>query len=315
MSDNDISNKSIIKFLSFDIDNTLIDFKTHKTNFNKVWKKHKSNGSPILSYNTGRLIDDVLMLIDNETLPQPDYIIGGVGTLIYDYKNRSIIKEFNDILDEGWDIQSVEEVIQKIDHPISEQPNKYQHAYKRSYFLHNASESLLAQIEKDFADANMHINVVYSGEQYLDILPKWANKGNALQWLLKKLNIDLNETLVAGDSGNDSAMFNMKNIKGIVVANAHEELYKFTKHRQIYHSESIHGDGVIEGLVYYGILPKEALIDSSQDHTDDFFIQRELYHVADEDKDEKIALIEEGYYKAIEASKKILLQLDFPLVQ
>lgn len=311
MSDNDISNKSIIKFLSFDIDNTLIDFKTHKTNFNKVWKKHKSNGSPILSYNTGRLIDDVLMLIDNETLPQPDYIIGGVGTLIYDYKNRSIIKEFNDILDEGWDIQSVEEVIQRIGHPISEQPNKYQHAYKRSYFLHNASESLLAQIEKDFADANMHINVVYSGEQYLDILPKWANKGNALQWLLKKLNIDLNETLVAGDSGNDSAMFNMKNIKGIVVANAHEELYKFTKHRQIYHSESIHGDGVIEGLVYYGILPKEALIDSSQDHSDDFFIQRELYHVADEDKDEKIALIEEGYYKAIEALKKNITPIGF----
>ena len=311
MTKNEINIKSDIKLLSFDIDNTLIDFKTHKTNFNKVWKKHKPNKSPLLAYNTGRLIDDVLMLIENDTLPKPDFIIGGVGTLIYDFKNRSMVKEFNDVLDEGWDIQSVEQIIQKIDHPISEQPNKYQHAYKRSYFLHDANESLLSKIEKEFADADMYINVVYSGEQYLDILPKWANKGNALQWLLKKLNIDSNEILVAGDSGNDSAMFNMKNVKGIVVANAHEELYKFTKHRQIYHSESLHGDGVIEGLVYYGILPKEALIDNSQDHTDDFYIQRELYHVSNEDKDEKIALIEEGYYKAIEALKKNITPIGF----
>ena len=30
-----------IKLLSFDIDNTLIDFHTLKSNFTKVWKKHK----------------------------------------------------------------------------------------------------------------------------------------------------------------------------------------------------------------------------------------------------------------------------------
>ncbi len=303
--------KPNIKLLSFDIDNTLIDFHTQKSNFRKVWKKHKPSKDILLTYNTGRLIDDVLNLIGKGILPKPDYIISGVGTHIYDFKNKSVIKEFNDILDDGWDLKSVETIIQNIDHPISEQPTRFQHAYKRSYYFHNATTELITSIENDFIKANMDINVVYSGEQYLDILPKWANKGNALQWLLRKLNITAENILVAGDSGNDSAMFDIENIKGIVVANAHEELYTYTKHRQVYHSENEKGDGVIEGLIYYNILPEEALIIGEEDHTDDFFIKQELSNIADEDEDEKIALIREGYKKAIEALKKNITPLGF----
>jgi sucrose-6F-phosphate phosphohydrolase len=300
-----------IKLLSFDIDNTLIDFHTHKSNFRKIWKKYKPSKDVLLTYNTGRLIDDVINLINKGTLPEPDYIIAGVGTLIYDYNKKCTVKEFNDILEDGWDLTSVESIIQKIDHPISEQPLRFQHAYKRSYFFYNATPEIVESIEKDFADSNMHINVVYSGEQYLDILPKWANKGNALQWLLRKLDIDTSNTLVAGDSGNDSAMFDMENVKGIVVANAHEELYKFTKYRQIYHSEGNYGDGIIEGLVYYNILPEEAIVENNKDHTDDYIIQQELNNIADEDEDEKIDLIRTGYDKAIEALKKNITPLGF----
>lgn len=311
MSKNEDNIKPNIKLLSFDIDNTLIDFHTHKSNFRKVWKKHKPKKDILLTYNTGRLIDDVLNLIEKGTLPKPDYIISGVGTHIYDFKNKSVIIEFNDILDDGWDLKSVENIIQNIDHPISEQPTRFQHAYKRSYYFHNATTELITSIEKDFINASMDINVVYSGEQYLDILPKWANKGNALQWLLRKLNINAENILVAGDSGNDSAMFDIENIKGIVVANAHEELYKYTKHRQVYHSENEKGEGIIEGLIYYDILPEDALIIGEEDHTDDFFIKQELNNIADEDEDGKIALIRVGYKKAIEALKKNITPLGF----
>ena len=103
----------------------------------------------------------------------------------------------------------------------------------------------------------------------------------------------------------------MDDVKGIVVANAHEELYKFTKYRQIYHAEGIYGDGVIEGLVYYNILPKDAGISSDEDHAEDFFIQQELSNIAEEDVDEKIALIRKGYDKAVEALRKNITPLGF----
>ena len=124
---------SKISFLSFDIDNTLIDFDTHKSNFRTIWNKYQPK-DVILSYNSGRLIDDVLSLIDKGILPEPDYIISGVGTHIYNYKEKCVVKEFNNVLDDGWDVNAVEDLIQNIDHPISDQPTKFQHAYKRSFF-------------------------------------------------------------------------------------------------------------------------------------------------------------------------------------
>ncbi|MBD0825124.1 MULTISPECIES: HAD-IIB family hydrolase [Aestuariibaculum] len=305
-----LTDESPIKLLSFDIDNTLIEFHTLKSNFKKIWKKYKPEGI-ILTYNTGRLIDDVLRLIKKGVLPKPDYIIGGVGTLIYDCNKGCVVKEFNDVLDEGWDLDAVEKLIQSIDHPISDQPAKFQHSYKRSYFFHDANDELIESIEADFAKANMLVNIVYSGNKFLDVLPKWANKGNALQWLLSKLDLTPENVLVAGDSGNDSAMFNMKGIRGIVVANAHEELYKFTKYRQVYHSEGDHGNGVVEGLIYYKVLPEEAKTCLEEDHTDDYFIQQELSHIAEDDDKEKLELIREGYDKAIIALKKNITPLGF----
>ncbi|WP_417860287.1 HAD-IIB family hydrolase [Winogradskyella sediminis] len=299
-----------ISFLSFDIDNTLIDFDTHKSNFRNIWNKYQPK-DVMLSYNSGRLIDDVLNLIDKGILPEPDYIISGVGTHIYNYKEKCVVKEFNNVLDEGWDVKAVEDLIQNIDHPISDQPTKFQHAYKRSFFLYDASPELISSIEQDFENADMNINVVYSGDKFLDILPKFANKGNALQWLIKQLNIKAEDVVVAGDSGNDSAMFGMPNVKGIVVSNAHEELYQYTKHRKVYHTENEKSDGIIEGLVHYGILPSKANNDSNIDHKDDFFIKQEQKNLANEDENEKVALIREGYNKAIEALKKNITPLGF----
>jgi sucrose-6F-phosphate phosphohydrolase len=300
-----------IKLLSFDVDNTLLEFQTLKSNFADIWNSYKPDSEILLTYNTGRLIDDILNVIQKGILPEPHYIIAGVGTIIYDFKNKCIVKEFNDVLDEGWDLDAVEELINNTNHPITEQPSKFQHAYKRSYFFHDASPEHIQNIEQLFAGANMHVNVVYSENKFLDILPKWANKGNSLQWLLNKLDIQPLQTLVAGDSGNDTAMFNMEGIKGIVVANAHEELYKYTKHREVYHSENEYTKGLVEGLIYYGILPKAAISIENGNRSDDFFIQQELNNTDKNDEDEKIALIREGYVKAVEALRKNITPLGF----
>ncbi|GAB1858665.1 hypothetical protein MHTCC0001_35050 [Flavobacteriaceae bacterium MHTCC 0001] len=310
MSKNGVNAQTEIRLLSFDIDNTLIDFHTLKSNFKKAWESYKPKDI-LLTYNTGRLIDDVLSLIERGVLPEPNYIISGVGTHIYNFQEKRVIKEFSDVLDDGWDLKSVEKVIEHINHPISEQPSKFQHAYKRSYFFHDASADVIDEIEQNFSNAEMHVNVVYSQDKYLDILPKFANKANALQWLLNKLNVDTQEVLVAGDSGNDSAMFDLKEVQGVVVSNAHEELYQYTKHRKVYHAEQEKGDGVIEGLVYFGILPPEAKVVRAVDHSEDFFIKKELDVIALEDEDEKVALIKEGYVKAIEALKKNITPLGF----
>jgi len=63
MNNKNLTKKSSIKLLSFDIDNTLIEFQTLKSNFGNVWNSYKSETDVLLTYNTGRLIDDVLSLV------------------------------------------------------------------------------------------------------------------------------------------------------------------------------------------------------------------------------------------------------------
>ena len=195
--------------------------------------------------------------------------------------------------------------------PFELQPSKYQHVYKRSYYFKDAYANDIEQIEDALQGEEIDVNVVYSGDQYLDILPKWANKGNALTWLIKHLGFKKEETLVAGDSGNDIAMFNLNKVKGIAVGNAREELYKVSKYLPVYHAEKIRDKGVVEGLVYYGILPEEANqeVDLDNPTSEGHFIQAQVSH-PDISK-EKLALIDEGYDKAVISLKKSISHLGF----
>lgn len=187
-------------------------------------------------------------------LPEPDFIIGEVGTRIYNAKEGRDIEEFTRTLSEGWDLNLVEEVMQELNLGQEPQPGNSQNEFKSSWYLDNANLEQISLIRMSLEEVGVEANIVYSCLRYLDILPKRANKGHALFWLLARLQIKTEETIVAGDSGNDTAMFLLRGVKGIVVANAQPELYEITSHLPVYHAEGKEVYGVLEGLEYYGVL-------------------------------------------------------------
>lgn len=158
----------------------------------------------------------------------------------------------------------------------------------------------------------MDINVVYSGEKFLDILPKWANKGNALSWLLKHLNLKPENVLVAGDSGNDNTMFALPGVRGIVVGNARRELYQMTKHMDFFHAEQSYSEGVLEGLRFYQILPNK----TGHSVPPTGAIAADFVTYADEQEAPRIdeeaqAFIREGYRQAVAAIRHNITPLGF----
>jgi sucrose-6F-phosphate phosphohydrolase len=242
-----------IKLITFDIDETLIDNSVETNDFYKTWNRIKFKEPPLLCYNSGRLPDDLISLIERKIIPEPDYFIAGVGTSIYDYRKKILIKEFSQVLDEGWDLAKVILTIADLENGITPQPDHFQNDFKSSWYYDNASEDEIEGIKKKLKNAGLEVNVVYSSSRHLDILPKWANKGNSLEWLLKYLKVKPEETIVAGDSGNDSAMFKIPQINGIVVGNAQPELYHETKGLSVYYSEKPRYEAVLEGLQQYGL--------------------------------------------------------------
>lgn len=305
-----------IKLLSLDIDNTLINEQSLDGKFGEYWNNGLQENRPLLCYNTGRLLDDTLGLVKDNVLPKPHYIISGVGTNIFDVREKRVVKEFSEILEEGWDIDRVQQIVNQLPFSIEKQPAHFQHAYKQSYFFENASPKDVDYIEQLFRETDLEVNIIYSSNKFLDVLPKWANKGNALSWLLRYLEIQTEQVLVAGDSGNDNTMFALSGVRGIVVGNAQQELYNFTKHMDVYHAEAAFSEGLIEGLKFYKVLSEASNVQvPSKEHKEpeprqeliDFLDEEDMGDINQEDID----FIKLAYEKAIEAVKYNITPLGF----
>jgi len=130
-------------------------------------------------------------------------------------------------------------------------------------------KKLLKKIKLRLEEVNIKSNLIWSVDEeknigLLDILPKSANKYQAINYLMNKENFTLENTVFAGDSGNDLDVL-VSPIKSILVANAHEEIKNIIQKMQleeavnyIYIAQgkylNLNGNysaGILEGIVYY----------------------------------------------------------------
>lgn len=302
-------------FFASDLDGTLLGEDKAREQFNQTWNTLPRESRPKLCYNTGRMLDDVLNLVQRNILPEPDYIISGVGTNIYDFHNHQLLKEFAEILDEGWEIDQVEEILTSLPYPLEKQPAHFQNTYKSSWYFDDAQPEEINEIEQQLESANLSAHVIYSSSRHLDIVSRWANKGNALRWLLGYLDLSPKNLLVAGDSGNDSAMFLIKGVTGIVAGNAQPELVEVTQGYPFYHapSDEICAYAVLNGLHHYGVFSE--VHQQETDLAQKELLYETLKHSSDDEfagiSAEQVNFIRLGYHKAIEALKKTITPLGF----
>jgi len=242
-----------IRLLSSDLDGTLLGNPEATQRFKTAWQSLPANTRPLLVYNSGRLIDNMRKLVASDQLPAPDYYICGLGTQVFDEKAGRILDEDNRLLDEGWNLERVEAVA-AVFPGLRRQPDEFQAQYKSSWFLENAKPEQLRDLEQQLASSGLAVNIVYSSHRDLDILPKQGTKGAALQRLCAKLDIPLEAVLVAGDTGNDSSMFRLPGVRGVIVDNAHPELFEATVDIPIYTARRVLADGVLDGLRHFGVL-------------------------------------------------------------
>ncbi len=96
--------------------------------------------------------------------------------------------------------------------------------------------------------------IIASGTDDLDILPPNAGKDHATVFLARHLNIPVQQLVVAGDSANDLAMFQVAP-HAIAVGNARDELVQQMPQATSYHANASHAAGVLEGLRHFNALP------------------------------------------------------------
>jgi len=229
--------------LSCDLDDTLIGDKEGMNVFNELMLTKRKEF--FLVYSSGRFKDSIISLIEDEKLIQPDAIISNVGTEIYYAPGWNIDREWEEKIGESWAKTKVEaiSILDKYDL----QPQPYEKRFVIPYYTED--ENIANEIKNVLQVCE--VKVIYTQKRCLDIIPKNAGKGNAMEHIGNKMFLP---TISCGDSENDVDMLE-KSKYGILVGNASANLKgDLSNYSNIYIAKSHYAKGVIEGLKFYHII-------------------------------------------------------------
>lgn len=231
-----------------DLDDTLLGNKKALRRFRDYYDSACADFVGLI-YASGRFAESIRGDIADSDLPEPKYIIGGVGTEIRSYPDNTIVHEWEEAMASDW---SAEEVVRLFEDEESMmlQPQSSQSAFKVSYLYPNATEDHLDRLRKRLAEAGLKANLIYSSREDLDILPHGVDKGSAAQFVADRMQINHQDVITAGNSENDAALLE-HGFHGIVVANAHRELRKRAREYHAYQSPEEHAAGVEDGLRHW----------------------------------------------------------------
>ncbi|MGB3211806.1 MAG: HAD-IIB family hydrolase [Desulforhopalus sp.] len=240
---------SLRKLMITDIDNTLIGDDESLYQLLTLLDKHRSDLAWGVA--TGRSLELTLEAMTEYDIPMPDILICSVGTEMYYGPDLRMDKGWQQHISYKWKPEFIKDTLAQFDFLVFQEAEG-QRSHKISYYLENKDDRL-QQIQQSLDEQKLRCQVIYSHNQFLDILPIRASKGKAVDYLQYKYEFLPRHIMVAGDSGNDADMLKGK-ARGLIVANHSEELEYLKDAPRVYFSQGEYAAGIIEGLQHYGFV-------------------------------------------------------------
>lgn len=201
-----------------------------------------------LAFVTGRGLEVVLPILDDPTIPIPDYIICDVGGTIVDGRSLQSLQPLQAEIDQRWPGEAV--VAEAMAGFTGIERQEVPQQRRCSYFCDAAA--VTADIHQ--AAADLGCEVLFSAQRYLDILPGHVSKGSTLSALVTHLEHPMDEVLVAGDTLNDLSMY-QHGFKGVCVGASEAALLAATDDLpQVLQSARPGCGGILEALAHFAFI-------------------------------------------------------------
>lgn len=187
-----------------------------------------------LVYVTGRHRALVLEAIDEFRIPVPDYVIGDVGSSIYEISNGEWQpwRAWQEEIETDWQgstPESLQQLFAGFD-GLRLQESEKQNRFKLSYYAPQETdvERLCAAMQERLKPHNIRASLIWSIDDLthaglLDVLPQRATKLHAIEFLMQHKGYARECTVFAGDSGNDLPVL-ASHIQSVLVANARDDV-------------------------------------------------------------------------------------------
>lgn len=237
-----------MKLLATDVDNTLTG---DRAAYQRLDSLLAARHDVMVVYVTGRDKVQLFEIMDAECLRPPGCMVCNVGTEIYSGPVYQRDEAWAHHIDWRWDLLAAHDALKTIPY-LFQQSRQFE--FKQSYhLLHNAT-TVIPEIHRRLDEIGVAHKVVYSSGTDLDIIPARAGKGEAVEYVRKKLKISRRRVLVAGDSGNDLGLLSARFL-AVVVGNHKAELTPDALPKDVYWAYKPYAAGVLEGIEHFRFLP------------------------------------------------------------
>ena len=242
-----LQNLSFDRILISDIDDTLLGDEEALEEFLNYMRDVSS--SVCFGIASGRTLESTKEAIKEWDLPVPDIIITSVGTEIYYHSGFVPDNSWARHIDYKWEPNKIRKLFEPLD-GIEMQPEENQREFKLSFYLEDEKAPSTDKLMQILRKHDISSKLVSSHENLLDIIPIRASKGQAIRHVSMKWDIEPEQILVCGDSGNDEDMLK-GNTLGTIVNNYSKELEDLKGHPRVYFAKESYARGIIEGIRHY----------------------------------------------------------------
>ncbi len=260
----------MIKALFFDVDGTLVSFKTHKIPAStlEALQQARNRGVKIFT-STGRpqqLLNNI-----NEAQPLMDGYILATGALCI-YGNHVVREDLIPKTEAEYIVDFCKErnipavVVGKQDLQIINRNDLVNHVFYD--MLKVSYEKFDVPVEEVINQGILQITPFLNEEEEKNVMPsmpgctsaRWypafcditsaaADKANGIRAIADYMGIDISETMAFGDGGNDRSMLKTVGV-GVAMGNALDVV----KESANYITTSVDEDGIRNALIHYGVI-------------------------------------------------------------
>lgn len=271
------------KALATDLDGTFIPLGGHPENVFALLAIERAlqDDSFQLAFVTGRHLELTLDAIRAHALPTPHVLIADVGTSIYlrdDERGWQPSEEYAAALSAiaspetlsrlGTELVASEEL--RLQEPEKQGP------FKLSFYCDEAelpriADAIRSRLRRDGHACDVVDSIdPFNGDGLIDVVPRNASKAFAIDWWRRFHDLQPEEIVFAGDSGNDLAAL-IAGYRAIVVGNASDQIRRdvIRHHEQSGWNDRLHlatehaTSGVLAGARHFGLIDEASPLGAS----------------------------------------------------